>query len=116
MVMTAGENNAHFSDVVYNCIYQPYPGFEYSELCATALHNALDYIGSTSADPEQSFSAGHKQTIAKIMDNPRIKNNPNFRLYVLSYAYFFNSVAEADKCNDWSFGYWTHKPKLTEEF
>ena len=98
-----GGNNAGFPELVEDCIFQynlhkdygpQYPdenGACYKTLKRT--RNSLDTA---------EYSAGLVSSIKTILDSPKVKSNPKFRLYVLGYAGLFNH--DDLSCNGWTFG------------
>jgi hypothetical protein len=58
------------------------------------------------------FIKGIWDSIYAILNEPRIRRNRRFKLFIVSYSGLFNHDDET--CNDWSFGIWGGKqPKLT---
>lgn len=112
--LTIGGNPGGFPDLLYNCIFWPEQsknyGPEYPDPegeCWKSVQKAKETVAS------QWFLEGILRSIALILTEPRIRLNPNFKLYVLSYAELFN--ADDDACDEQSFGVWSgKKPKLTK--
>ncbi|XDG03116.1 hypothetical protein ABKA04_002731 [Annulohypoxylon sp. FPYF3050] len=100
----AGGNNCGFGDVVFNCIYQPWGnyGAEYPDptgKCAKQLANSNDYINEGG---EGGLYQDELNTVRDLLNHPSVKDNKDFRLYILGYAHFFN--LGANYCDDISFG------------
>jgi hypothetical protein len=58
------------------------------------------------------FIKGIWDSVYAILNEPRIRANPRFRLFVVSYSGLFNHDDPA--CDNWSFGIWGGKqPKLS---
>lgn len=103
-----GGNNGGFPDIIENCIYQPNRDKDYgpeypdpSGECFKALQRARRTVTSW------TFVKGIRDSINAVLDEPRIKRDTNFRLYILGYAGLFNHDDRA--CDDWSFGVWPGK-------
>jgi hypothetical protein len=102
-----------FPNIVEDCIYQPNQdrdyGPEYPDPegeCFKTLKHARELISST------WFSESLWDSVYAVLNEPRIRANPRFRLFIVSYTGLFNHDDPA--CNDWSFGIWGGKqPKLT---
>ena len=94
VVMTSGGNNCGFGNIVEVCIYHPNflknYGPAYADdtdgtgMCAQALNNALNYITN-------SLQQDLTNTINDILDDPNVKSNPDFLLYLTGYALFFGT-------------------------
>ncbi|KAJ8123098.1 hypothetical protein ONZ43_g867 [Nemania bipapillata] len=101
----AGGNNCGFGDVVSSCIYQPLGkyGPEYpdpSGVCAMQLADHNGYINN--ASERGGLYYDELATVVDLLKDPAVKNNKDFRLYILGYAHFFN--LGANYCDDISFG------------
>ncbi|KAI0406387.1 SGNH hydrolase-type esterase domain-containing protein [Xylaria palmicola] len=111
----AGGNNCGFGDVVKNCIYQPDPSETYGDypgpgLCAESLGRSNDYINKPG---EGGLYYDEVKTLMDVLGHDAVRDNDNFRLYVLGYAHFFN--LGANYCDDISFGPLRHRPKLSNQ-
>jgi len=94
VVMTSGGNNAGFGHIVDVCIYHADPNHNYGPAykddhdgtgdCAVALKDASNYINNVM---QQDLI----NTIQDILDDPNVKNNQKFLLYVTGYAQFFGT-------------------------
>ena len=110
-----GGNPAGFPNIIEDCIYQFRREKDYGPEfpdengeCAKTLQRAHENLNSV------WFSRGLYNSIITIVNDPRVRWNPHFKLYVLGYAKLFNH--DDPKCNDWSFGIWPGKqPNLTIE-
>ncbi|KAI8943893.1 hypothetical protein F4801DRAFT_603137 [Xylaria longipes] len=100
----AGGNNCGFGAVVSDCIYQPWGdyGAEYpdpSGQCAKQLANSNAYIDKAG---DGGLCQDERNTIVDLLGHPAVKDNKDFRLYILGYVHFFN--LGANYCDDISFG------------
>ncbi|RYP93631.1 hypothetical protein DL770_000263 [Monosporascus sp. CRB-9-2] len=101
----AGGNNCDFGAVVADCIYQPDRssyGPEYPDpagRCAQRLADSNKYIDQ---EGEHGLYQDEVNTVLGMLRHPAVKDNKNFRLYILGYAHFFN--LGANYCDDISFG------------
>jgi len=94
VIMTSGGNNAGFGHIVDVCIYHSDPRHIYGKAykddhdgtgdCAKALNDASNYI-------ENVMQQDLNNTINDILDDPNVKNNPKFLLYLTGYAQFFGT-------------------------
>ena len=101
----AGGNNIHFGKIVTECLYatptqldlpnfgggydQPYP--DPSASCTKDVNWANGYINNMNMDEKNpGLYLDELRTIRDILAWPTIAANPDFRLYVLGYAHFFN--------------------------
>lgn len=120
----AGGNNCDFGSVVANCIY-PTPAWnaDYDKAypdpdgqCAKNVANTNGYINGMGM---HGLYSDELLTVQGLLKESSVKNNPDFRLYILGYAHFFN--VGSNYCDDESFapqaakfknlGY--HPPTLT---
>lgn len=107
----AGGNNCGFGGVVSNCIYQP--GFGYgadypdrSGLCAQSLANSNNYINNAGND---GLYQDEMNTVMDLLNHPSVRDNKDFKLYILGYAHFFN--LGANYCDEISFSVMKYIPK-----
>jgi hypothetical protein len=110
-----GGNLGGFPSIVEDCIFQfnrdkdygpeyPDPDGE----CFKTLEHARENIRSP------WFIGGLWNSIYVVLNEPRIRENRRFRLFIVGYAGLFNH--DDPRCNDWSFGIWPGKqPKLSTE-
>ena len=94
LVMTSGGNNCGFGVIVDVCIYYSDPFMNYGPAykddtqrtgaCAKALDNAQTYITNT-------LQQDLINTINDILADLSVKLNPDFLLYLTSYAQFFGT-------------------------
>lgn len=94
VVMTSGGNNAGFGNIVNACIYHADPTHNYGPSyehdlsqagdCFKVLNDASNYIHNAM---EQDLI----NTIQDILNDPNVKTNKNFLLYVTGYAQFFGT-------------------------
>ncbi|KAK6065489.1 hypothetical protein SCUP515_11205 [Seiridium cupressi] len=102
VTMQAGGNDAGFYNVASSCIFHdnlrdygpvwPNPDGD----CV----KAIDAVRSFVNDRTRKFTS---DTVADILDHDSVKINPNFRLYVIGYAHFFNVDDGSTWCNDQTF-------------
>jgi hypothetical protein len=102
-----------FPNIINDCVYQfdrnkdygpEYPDPEGE--CFKTLKRSQEIILTP------SFARGIWNSIYAILNEPRIRANPQFRLFVVSYTGLFNHDDPA--CDNWSFGIWGgNQPKLT---
>lgn len=109
-----GGNPGGFPDLLYNCIFWPERSRDYGPEypdpegeCFKAVQRCQNNIGA------QWFIDGVLRSIALILTEPRIRQNPDFKLYVVGYAELFNHEDEA--CGNWSFGVWPGKKPLLKK-
>ncbi|KAH9905504.1 SGNH hydrolase [Xylariomycetidae sp. FL2044] len=117
----AGGNNCGFGAVVTDCVYQPTGDFgpEYPNpdgQCAKRLKASNEYINSDNTGRGNGLYIDELNTVRDILNHPAVKDNQEFRLYILGYAQFFHTGD--NYCNEISFGAlawlpWGNKPKLT---
>ena len=110
-----GGNPGGFPNIMEDCVFQydrhrnygpQYPDSDGE--CARTLALAHETVKSRRYYNEFSNS------IRTILREPRTEQNPNFRLYVLSYSALFNDKDHA--CDNFTFGVWPgKKPLLTTE-
>ncbi|KAE9374831.1 SGNH hydrolase [Stipitochalara longipes BDJ] len=126
LTMQVGGNNLDFGHLVEACFVQPNPFIEYP-----AYPDPSGDCGKSFADKKKQildrttkdgFYYNYKATLQDVLKYPSmqflipqayqfmrlmfpaaIAKNPNFRLYVLGYAHFFN--ADTDWCDTVSFRY-----------
>lgn len=121
--MHFGGNDAGFYDIAVDCFYQPIPSLNAygppypseNSACKKALKRVRENIQGASAhnDPNHVNVFG---AINSIMDwQPEEDANPDFDLYVIGYAAFFNIDDSSTWCNDQSFRVipFIHKPLLS---
>lgn len=126
----AGGNDCDFGRVVSDCIY-PFPVWnaDYDKAypdpdgqCAKDVAQINSYINDMRMDPAQGQHGLYYDELATVRDllaEESVKNNPDFKLYVLGYAHFFN--LGSNYCDDESFapqaakfkGAGYHPPTLT---
>lgn len=118
LTMELGGNNCQFSKILRTCIYATsyssnFP--EPSDECLAKLDEVDLFISSPGTDGKtQSFHLTHQEALNGILSHPNIKDNPDFHLYIVGYAAFFNTSPDSDWCNEVSFGIIpTMKPNLT---
>ncbi|KAL8676221.1 MAG: hypothetical protein Q9186_007243 [Xanthomendoza sp. 1 TL-2023] len=102
IIMTSGGNNAGFGNIVRACIYHSEPSHDYGKAykddtdgtgdCAVALNGATNYIQNT-------MGQDLINTINDMLNDPAVKNNPDFRLYLTGYAQFFGTDLDS-WCNN----------------
>jgi hypothetical protein len=102
-----------FPNIVEDCIYQ----FDRNKDYGPEFPDPEGECFKTLKRSQQNiltpwFVQGIWSSIYAILNEPRIRANPRFRLFVVSYTGLFNHDDSA--CDDWSFGIWGGKqPKLT---
>ena len=107
----AGGNNCGFGTAVARCLY-PIPGvFGYDKpypdpegACWKAVNDSNTYINDMRMIDKPGFHGlyfDELTTIQRVLSNDIVKNNPDFKLYVLGYAHFFN--LGANYCDNLSF-------------
>jgi hypothetical protein len=106
----AGGNNCGFGNVVRDCIYQPPGNYgnEYPDptgACAKQLATSNFYIDDTG---KAGLYRQEMDTVVDILNHAAVKDNKDFRLYILGYAHFFN--LGANYCDDISFGALAYLP------
>jgi len=108
ILLQAGGNNAGFAAVAYACIFTPVGtdwGAPYPDPkgpCYLALEAAEKYIFSQEWNGLW-FDA--RWIINQIFDDPKVKNNPNFRLFLSGYfQFFYDKGGDGDWCDSISFG------------
>jgi hypothetical protein len=128
----AGGNDCDFGRVVNNCIY-PIPPLnaDYDKAypdpdgqCAKDVAVTNGYINDMRMDPtpgQHGLYYDELATVQNLLEEDSVKNNPDFKLYILGYAHFFN--LGSNYCDDESFapqaakfksaGY--HPPTLTNQ-
>lgn len=115
----AGGNNCKFGSVINDCIYQP-PGKKYdpqypdpSGACGTVVGQSLTYINKQG---DGGLYQDELNTVRDLLGHPAVKDNKDFKLYMLSYAHFFN--VDTTWCNTVSFAplanWGGNSPKLTQ--
>jgi hypothetical protein len=113
----AGGNNCDFGTVVSDCIYQPLNfgdgyGPEYPDpagKCAQRMAEKKGYMN----DPLGLYR-DELLTVRDLVSHPVVKDNKDFRLYILGYAHFFN--LDANYCDELTFSPWqsiNRGPKLS---
>ncbi|KAI1175421.1 SGNH hydrolase [Nemania sp. FL0916] len=100
----AGGNNCGFGAVVTDCIYQPWGqyGAEYpdpSGQCAKQLAERNTYIDRAG---DGGLYQDEVNTVVDLLNHPSVKDNKDFRLYILGYTHFFN--LGANFCDNITFG------------
>ncbi|KIM96268.1 hypothetical protein OIDMADRAFT_58609 [Oidiodendron maius Zn] len=107
----AGANNCGFGTAVAKCLYplpgllgydKPYPDPDGD--CAKQVHDTNTYINDMRTDPSYGFHGLYQDEIAtvrNVLGHTAVKDNPDFRLYVLGYAHFFN--LGSNYCDNLSF-------------
>ncbi|KAI2462864.1 SGNH hydrolase [Annulohypoxylon bovei var. microspora] len=100
----AGGNNCGFGAVVSDCIFQPWGDYgpEYpdpSGQCAKQLANSNAYIDRAG---DGGLYQDERNTVADLLGHAAVRDNKDFRLYILGYAHFFN--LGANYCDGISFG------------
>ena len=101
----AGGNNCNFGSLVADCIYQPTGDFgpEYPDpdgKCAKRIAMSNEYIDQD--DGKGGLYFDEMATIRDLLGYAAVKDNKDFKLYILGYARFFN--LGDNYCNDISFG------------
>lgn len=102
----AGGNNCGFGSVISNCIYQPsmndtewqpeYP--DPAGKCGQELQSSNNYIN----DPgDHGLYQDEMNTVNDVLRHDAVRDNKDFRLYILGYAHLFNTGD--NWCNDISF-------------
>lgn len=107
----AGGNNCGFGGVVSDCVYQPGFGYgkEYpdpSGRCAQSIANSNNYINKAG---NEGLYQDEMNTVTDLLNHPSVKDNKDFKLYILGYAHFFN--LGANYCDDISFGVMKYIPR-----
>ena len=114
VTMHAGGNDANFFGIADNCVFHSQSkdyGLNYNEdpnrtgACAKAIDSAKNYIAN-------SLGKDLNNTIDSIMASDNVKSQPDFLLYVLGYAQFFNG--DTTWCNGHSFGVGSTWPPLSQ--
>jgi hypothetical protein len=106
ILLQAGGDNANFTAITYACIFTPedqewgptYPdskGEYYQE-----IEKASQYIHGKN---EHELLQDTRWVVDTIFQHDKIKNNPDFRLFVPSYVHFFHEGSEGDWCGNASF-------------
>lgn len=100
----AGGNNCGFGAVNHDCVYQPKGDYgpEYPDpdgQCAIQLRSSNGYINNNNPG---GLYQDEIITVRNLLDHPAVKDNKDFKLYMLGNAYFFNPGA--NYCDDISFG------------
>jgi hypothetical protein len=119
VTMQAGGNNAGFYDVASNCIFHDQdkvyrPAFPEKGECTDAMDRSMIYLTTPNKDGNW-LEYDVIKMIQEIFDNDPTKSNPDFRLYVIGYAHFFDVRDGATMCNDFSLTLpwkWDHKENL----
>jgi hypothetical protein len=106
VTMQAGGNDAGFYNVASNCIFhdvqKDYGGLYPDDgSCKDAINDAHDYLTNDARVNNLKFDVD--ATIREIFDKDPAKSTPDFKLYLIGYAHFFDIREEATACNDWSF-------------
>jgi lysophospholipase L1-like esterase len=106
ITMQAGGNNAGFYDVASNCIFHDADkdygaAFPEQGECTAAIERAHNYLTNPNQDHWLEFDV--KATIQEIFDKELAKSNPDFRLYIIGYAHFFDVRDDATWCDDFTF-------------
>lgn len=110
-----GGNPGGFPKIVEDCVFQYERGKDYGPeypdpegQCYKTLKEARRTVHSP------AFLQDLASSIYQILNEPRIRMNMAFRLFIVSYSGLFNHDDHA--CDDWTFGIWGgKKPKLTTE-
>ena len=98
----AGGNNCGFGEAVSKCLY-PFPGLlgydkpypDPNGACFQAVNKSNTYINNMRTNDDDSeephgLYLDEFRTIQAVLLKDAVKNNPDFKLYVLGYAHFFN--------------------------
>lgn len=118
----SGGNNCMFGIVVRDCIYQPEVGHNYgpeypdsTSQCFQSFKSSSDYIDNTGTQPGEGLYIDEMNTVRDLLGHPAVRNNKDFRLYILSYVEFFNLGENWCDTSSFGVGYWRfgHQPKLT---
>ncbi len=121
LVMTSGASQAGFGNIVKACIYHPNPSHNYGPAykddnnrigdCAKALDDALSYI----TDPNK-MENDLRLTIDDVFNDPAVKDNSNFLLYITGYAQFFGTdLSEVFNNENWNIPGVSPTPYLSKE-
>ena len=124
VTMSAGGNDnggnplAGFFNVADSCLFLSNPSTDYglpynadpdrTGQCAKAIDASKSYIGNT-------IGTDLKNTINDILSKDNVKSQPDFLLYVMGYAQFFNS--DTTWCNSHTFSvFWPYQsgPPLSQ--
>jgi len=121
LVMTSGASQAGFGHIVEACIYHPNPSHNYGPAykddndrtgdCAKALDDALGYI----TDPSK-MENDLRLTIDDVFNDPAVKDNSNFLLYITGYAQFWGpDLSEIFNNEHWDIPGVSPTPYLSKE-
>ncbi|KAI1269957.1 SGNH hydrolase [Xylariaceae sp. FL1019] len=107
MTYQVGGNDCLFGNVIEDCIYQPgiNYGAEYpddSGQCARRIRQSNDYVNNDTTKAGWGLYIDELKTVRDTLNHPAVRDNKDFKLYILSYVKFFN--LGANYCDDISFG------------